>query len=458
LLVAPKRFTAHARGGTDLIQAQAKEFVAYFTNLPEDERPTAIFTAPGKRNKHFYRSRISLFVPSQSRLRSQPPTRSRSRSTSSLVYRSGTRRWRQGQVCTHGQRLQTISSSTSRACSAQPNPPPPLNLHKHPRRPQMRTSARTGRTSTHSRNRPTSSRKGKSVAELYTYREGFLRAFVGRIDGQGPRLPIALPGGVGTVHSGSGDKGIGVGHAHPPRLACRAGHGPARVPTREWEVVQGMRVGCCMPTTLCQSSSSIESPPPPSSSSSMSTPTPIPGGHGVWTVRGTPADGEAMADVETHGGVVVGAAGIPGSGGEADGLHGLHVWWTTGTVPVPGLPLSLLARIGRGELLITAVGRLGAVLVTCPPSPAIVGVRANLGYRKLSVRYSDPLTTRCPARRMSGNVGLMNANDVEARYLHLSSRQLRMDLKGENDYRNIRCCVNRERSAGWALQQTTADD
>jgi hypothetical protein len=57
-----------------------------------------------------------------------------------------------------------------------------------------------------------------------------------------------------------------------------------------------------------------------------------------------------IADVETHAGVVVGAAGVPGSKGEADGLNGLHVWWTTGTVPVPGLPLSLSARIGpRGD-------------------------------------------------------------------------------------------------------------
>jgi hypothetical protein len=82
----------------------------------------------------------------------------------------------------------------------------------------------------------------------------------------------------------------------------------------------------------------------------------------------------------------------------------------------------------RGELLIRAVWQLGAVLVTYPPSTATVSIRAKLGYRKLYVLRVHPLTTRCPARRTSGNAGLTNANDVEARYLHLRSRQLRMDL------------------------------
>jgi transcription factor C subunit 7 len=71
-------------------------------------------------------------------------------------------------------------------------------------------------------------------------------------------------------------------------------------------------------------------------STPTSTPTPTLGGREVWTVRGTPADGSflsggderswGMADLETHDGVVVEDAGVPGSEGEADGPNGLQVW------------------------------------------------------------------------------------------------------------------------------------
>jgi hypothetical protein len=109
-----------------------------------------------KRNNHFYKSRSLFFVPSQtgaSRPRSQQPTRSHSRSTSSPVSRSGTRPWCQGQVFTHGRHPRTISSSTSRAHSAQTNP---RQLNPDPRPSRMHI--RTGRTSTHGGSRPTSSR------------------------------------------------------------------------------------------------------------------------------------------------------------------------------------------------------------------------------------------------------------------------------------------------------------
>ena len=61
-------------------------------------------------------------------------------------------------------------------------------------------------------------------------------------------------------------------------------------------------------------------------------------------MHGTPADGSflaggverswGMVDVETHQGVVVEDAGIPGSEDEEDGPNGVQVWWRTG-VPSP---------------------------------------------------------------------------------------------------------------------------
>jgi hypothetical protein len=88
-------------------------------------------------------------------------------------------------------RLQRATKSTTTTEPA-PAPKATADAHKHT----------NGSYIDPGRNRPTSLRKGESVAELYTHREEFLRAFVGRIDGRGPRPPIALPGGVGTVRSG----------------------------------------------------------------------------------------------------------------------------------------------------------------------------------------------------------------------------------------------------------------
>jgi transcription factor C subunit 7 len=255
-----------------------------------------------------------------------------------------------------------------------PRPPPADDLVQYFARPQRANESATttelatapeatadAQKHTHGsyidpRWKPTSlvTRKGESIAEFYGRCEEFLRAFVGRIDGRDPRPSVALPGGVGTVRSGSGDKGVGVGHARILLVSHAATViGLARALTGDGEVVRVMRVGCCTLTALCRSPSWTESPPSSSTTTSQYTPTSTPtltlGGREVWAVRGTPADGSflsggverswGMADVETHAGVVVEDAGVPGSEAEADGPTGLQVWWTTGTVPASALSL-----------------------------------------------------------------------------------------------------------------------
>jgi len=231
-------------------------------------------------------------------------------------------------------------------------------------------------------------RKGESVAELYARCEAFLRAFIARVEGRRPPasasastcgLPAvavapstpsvdAAPapaaragqGGHGHPHTHP-HPGVGVGHERI-LLVSHAGTtiALARALTGDAALERGMRVGCCTLTTLQRA----PCPPPalaPAAGASdaegslatqLQLEPQLPSlaaardviGRGVWTVRGTPADGSflaggverswGLADVETREGVVVEDAGVPGSEDEEDGPNGVQAWWQT-EVPCP---------------------------------------------------------------------------------------------------------------------------
>ena len=186
-------------------------------------------------------------------------------------------------------------------------------------------------------------RKGESVAELYVRCEEFLRAFIGRVEGRRPALspspssPSPSSSALPVVPTADdGEHGVGVGHervllvSHAPTTIALT-----RARTGDAGLAGGLGVGCCTLTTLQRAAS-------PADVATL-TPTPIPDalvsspardviGRGEWTVRGALADGAFLAggvercwgmeDVETHAGVVVEDAGVPGSEGEEDGPNG----------------------------------------------------------------------------------------------------------------------------------------
>jgi hypothetical protein len=194
-------------------------------------------------------------------------------------------------------------------------------------------------------------RKGESVGELYARCEEFLRAFIGRVEGQGqgqgqrPRpfappsapsssssvLPAnsiatpaaaggapsldAAPSRAGQEYHREGDVGVGVGVGVGHERILLVSHAGtivalARALTGDEEIERRIRVGCCTLTTLHRSpspslslSSSLQPPIPAGSFSvSPSLPSSLPSslaardviGKGVWTVHGTLADGSFL--------------------------------------------------------------------------------------------------------------------------------------------------------------------
>ena len=195
-------------------------------------------------------------------------------------------------------------------------------------------------------------RKGESVAELYARCEEFLRAFIGRVEGRRSSRPLSpspspspssstLPGP--SADDGEhGEHGVGIGVGHERVLLVS--HAPTtialtRALTGDAGLAGEMRVGCCTLTTLERAASAALATlaPTPTPDTLDSSPARDVIGRGVWTVRGTPADGAFLAggvercwgvgDVETHAGVLVEDAGVPGSEDEEDGPNGVQVWW-----------------------------------------------------------------------------------------------------------------------------------